>query len=401
MPNNVCICGKPHRNKPIVITVTACKNRHVTKLAPVILSTISSERELTYDKRLKTIPISTPKLSEHSRSKISAPILSSGKILTTTSTEVETVILSTIDSNQDLPCDKCLKVTPISTPKLSEPSKNKISSHTLPSDKIFDITSTDIVSGESTTKNESTNVSVSEEKCKDVSVNAPSTALLQLPLLTPRYHGQGCALEVCVLEKHDSNCEYKKLENESRNLIDDRVGSYEVIGRIKYKTCTKEEKDSPRKNCSCCPADDIPPECLGLPKNDPTVMFAFSNNVHSSNFNLAEYKQMQLKISENISDTTSKSSSFFKYFKKNNSKENKRAATCQLKKRPKNTEVNNFCGYSEVEQLYFHGKCCNKCVQNDQSLNRKWYRSLFSYIRRICKKSPKSENKFKKVSHLK
>lgn len=34
----------------------------------------------------------------------------------------------------------------------------------------------------------------------------PSDMLMKLPILLPRYHGPGCAMEVDVMEKHDQNC---------------------------------------------------------------------------------------------------------------------------------------------------------------------------------------------------
>ncbi|XP_050517439.1 uncharacterized protein LOC126892050 [Diabrotica virgifera virgifera] len=372
MPNNVCICGKSHREKPIVITVTACQNRHITRVAPAILSTVSTEQELSpYDKALITIANSTPKLSEPSKSKIiSAHTLPSEKLLDTISTELESVFLSTLDSRPELPCNKCLKSIATSTPKLSKSPKSQISAHNLPRDIVVDKTdtSTDIFSDESTIKNESKTASIPEEKCKNVSVNAPSTAALQLPHLIPRYHGPGCALEVCVLEKHDFSCKYKKLENENetRNVLDDKVGSYDVIGRIKYKTCTKEtkEKEVPSKQCNCCPADDIPPECLGLPKNDQTVMFAFTNKVRSSNFNWFEYREMQSKFSEKfISNSASKSSYLLRPCTKNIYKENKSQITCPLKEKSEHSRINKSCGDSEVEKLYFHGKSCKSCKE--------------------------------------
>uniref|UniRef100_A0A6P7GFJ7 Bifunctional 3'-phosphoadenosine 5'-phosphosulfate synthase 2-like n=2 Tax=Diabrotica virgifera virgifera TaxID=50390 RepID=A0A6P7GFJ7_DIAVI len=46
---------------------------------------------------------------------------------------------------------------------------------------------------------------------------------------------------------------------------------------------------------------------------------------------------------------------------KNISKENKSQVTCPLKEKSRYAEVNKFSGNSEVEQLYFHGKSCKSC----------------------------------------
>lgn len=40
----------------------------------------------------------------------------------------------------------------------------------------------------------------------DKSKILPSDIQLKLPILLPRYHGPGCAMEVDVMEKHDQNC---------------------------------------------------------------------------------------------------------------------------------------------------------------------------------------------------
>lgn len=64
-----------------------------------------------------------------------------------------------------------------------------------------------------------------------------SQEVLTLPVVSPRYHGKGCALEVTILEKHEPNCTYRKNENLKRNVEDDRVGEYDVVGRMVFKTC--------------------------------------------------------------------------------------------------------------------------------------------------------------------
>ncbi|XP_044263194.1 uncharacterized protein LOC123010394 [Tribolium madens] len=61
-----------------------------------------------------------------------------------------------------------------------------------------------------------------------------------LPLLVERHHGPGCAMEISVLEKHEDSCLYKKQPAHGRKL-EDRVGSYECIGRIVFRTCANDE----------------------------------------------------------------------------------------------------------------------------------------------------------------
>lgn len=76
------------------------------------------------------------------------------------------------------------------------------------------------------------------------SVIAPKQQrLFKLPVITERYHGTGCAMEISVLEKHDSLCVYKKDDTEGRS-IDDKVGSYDCIGRLVFKTCNADETQS-------------------------------------------------------------------------------------------------------------------------------------------------------------
>lgn len=61
----------------------------------------------------------------------------------------------------------------------------------------------------------------------------------KLPLLPPRYHGPGCAMEVAVLEKHEQNCPYKKANTQGRSS-DDTAADYEYISRVVLKTCTND-----------------------------------------------------------------------------------------------------------------------------------------------------------------
>lgn len=65
----------------------------------------------------------------------------------------------------------------------------------------------------------------------------------KLPLVLERHHGPGCAMEISVLEKHEASCMYKKEESDGRN-IEDRVGSYECIGRMVFRTCNPTDLES-------------------------------------------------------------------------------------------------------------------------------------------------------------
>ncbi|KAF2879244.1 hypothetical protein ILUMI_26931 [Ignelater luminosus] len=59
----------------------------------------------------------------------------------------------------------------------------------------------------------------------------------KLPVLIAREHGPHCALEVSVLEKHAEGCSKRKVDRGGRNPLDDRVGSYDVVNRLVYRTC--------------------------------------------------------------------------------------------------------------------------------------------------------------------
>lgn len=67
--------------------------------------------------------------------------------------------------------------------------------------------------------------------------------LQSLPVLPPRKHGSGCAIEVSILEKHVHGCHNKKINTGGRNTLDDKVGSYDVVGRLVYETCATGEGD--------------------------------------------------------------------------------------------------------------------------------------------------------------
>ncbi|KAG5872275.1 hypothetical protein JTB14_029937 [Gonioctena quinquepunctata] len=76
-----------------------------------------------------------------------------------------------------------------------------------------------------------------QRSAKPKIIDFPSNLVLKLPYLSSRYHGPGCAMEISVLEKHDEKCRFKKSKNPRRDPVDDRSGSYDVIGRIMFKTC--------------------------------------------------------------------------------------------------------------------------------------------------------------------
>ncbi|EFA07368.2 hypothetical protein TcasGA2_TC016343 [Tribolium castaneum] len=78
-----------------------------------------------------------------------------------------------------------------------------------------------------------------------------------LPLLVGRHHGPGCAMEINVLEKHDDSCLYKKQPVPGRSL-EDRVGSYECIGRIVFRTCATEEASEKKPDLSRGSGDKPP-----------------------------------------------------------------------------------------------------------------------------------------------
>lgn len=65
-----------------------------------------------------------------------------------------------------------------------------------------------------------------------------------LPVLTERHHGPGCAMEIAVLERHGGTCPYKKTDSKNRHTGDDRVGSYDCIGRLVFRTCTLSDVET-------------------------------------------------------------------------------------------------------------------------------------------------------------
>ncbi|CAG9854904.1 unnamed protein product [Phyllotreta striolata] len=98
----------------------------------------------------------------------------------------------------------------------------------------------------------------------DKLVCIPSKITLKLPAVPPRYHGCGCALEICVLEKHNPRCRFRRQIGCGKS-VDDACGSYEVIGRMKFKTCDGSPACAPREVCPksscelsrCCSTEKI------------------------------------------------------------------------------------------------------------------------------------------------
>lgn len=72
---------------------------------------------------------------------------------------------------------------------------------------------------------------------------SPNQSELKLPVLPHRFHGPGCAMEIDILEKHDGKCRFRKKANADRNPTEDRIGSYEAIGRIVFRTCQDSSPD--------------------------------------------------------------------------------------------------------------------------------------------------------------
>lgn len=59
------------------------------------------------------------------------------------------------------------------------------------------------------------------------------------PTVPPRQHGQGCVIELALLEKHSDHCKHKKMESAERHPVDDKIGSYYVVGRVTYEMCAR------------------------------------------------------------------------------------------------------------------------------------------------------------------
>ncbi|XP_057672239.1 uncharacterized protein LOC130903892 [Diorhabda carinulata] len=290
MIQNVCICGKTQKTKPIVIIVTTCKNKHVCK---------------------QSIDLGVP--SENIETKTESKTTSHVR----STNNVETIKVD--ESFSDINVDHIF----------------------------YDTSSKEVIHEEL-------------KHTKDISINAPSTTSLQLPVILPRYHGPGCALEICVLEKHKVNCNWKKSKNENRNPVDDRIGSYDVIGRIKYRTCALSAKENKTVK------SEIHTEVTDvhhLPQNDPMVMFSFPERNNTYSWSVVGYTKNQkiLSIPSECGNKIDVSTGV---------NDQNKIEICY-------GGENKRCGKkSAVEELYFYGKSCNRCVQMDKIAKRKWYHRL-------------------------
>ncbi|KAF5300926.1 hypothetical protein FQR65_LT09089 [Abscondita terminalis] len=125
------------------------------------------------------------------------------------------------------------------------------------------------------------------------------------PTLIPRDHGSNCILEVSILEKHRQGCPNKKIEWESRNSDDDKVGSYDVINRIVYKTCTskKEKNGEPALKTSAKSFKLNDPTCFGKNlKENRSRIEAIPILADTSNYSIARSPNLfERKPNETVS----------------------------------------------------------------------------------------------------
>lgn len=182
---------KSNRNKPLVITITACQNLHSHK------SPASSVKCLT-------TPKSKPSVFIKEKCTVNRTIKSDGNEI------IEETVTKTVSDNpfEGNVSDSSLKIEKCCSCSTQTGSENKM-------------------------------------------VNVPSGITLNIPVVKPRYHGPCCALEICVLEKHQPQCKFKKTNPCKKLSPDDKCGSYEVIGRMKFKTCEGTETIQPQ----------CPPKC--------------------------------------------------------------------------------------------------------------------------------------------
>nr|XP_023028268.1 uncharacterized protein LOC111516334 [Leptinotarsa decemlineata] len=177
--------------------------------------------------------------------------------------------------------------------------------------------------------------------------NFPSDASLKLPTLASRYHGPDCAMEINVLEKHGKKCSYKKMKNPDRNPIDDRVGSYDVIGRIMFRTCG-----------------------VGSSKMDETA----DTREKSSNLKLTElYSLLHLPGFDKRAFVVSSSSDY----RVRPVKKTSNAIVKGSKSFPNHSRDRRAY---DMQELYLSSGNTDKSVQMTNGHRKKWYYSLFSCI---------------------
>lgn len=85
------------------------------------------------------------------------------------------------------------------------------------------------------------------------------------PMIQPRHHGSACVMEFNIMEKHTEGCAHKKTFNGNP---EDKVGSYDVIGRVVYPVCAGT-------------SPNLKGSTKGLTLNDPNIFGAATEEPRS------------------------------------------------------------------------------------------------------------------------
>lgn len=161
---------------------------------------------------------------------------------------------------------------------------------------------------------------------------------------------------------------YRKKKNPERNPVDDRTGSYEVIGRLMFKTCHSEP---PAGN------QNVDKINRGPDLHNATVATIYSlfNITHNFNRRLSlstsdgEQKLQKYLARKRILEDLAKSSKSFPSRPKRYV-EDRRKFKFEEGIEEALPSKNNVTS-CEVEVLYFYGNKCNKSVQFSQAPNSK------------------------------
>ncbi|CAH0551841.1 unnamed protein product [Brassicogethes aeneus] len=113
----------------------------------------------------------------------------------------------------------------------------------------------------------------------EINTKTSTIAAKILPVITPRYHGPGCSMEIAILEKHEHGCRFKKLSNELRTS-DDRSGSFEYIGRLAYKTCGVAGVSTPAKSSIISKTVRESVDSDGLEAQEPSKPASNATSLH-------------------------------------------------------------------------------------------------------------------------
>ncbi|KAJ8924199.1 hypothetical protein NQ315_006990 [Exocentrus adspersus] len=216
---------------------------------------------------------------------------------------------------------------------------------------------------------------------KEEASNFPSDIDMKLPMLASRYHGPGCAMEVEVLEKHDVNCRYRKSKNPKRNPADDRSGSYEVIGRLKFKTCHPTPPLDNHSANSNLPGTKVATiySLFNLP-----FKFPYNKRLEMNSRDSERELKKYLRRKKLLEDLVKSSKSFPNRTPNNCLEEGKENLKSSESKAVQYYQKENVASY-EVEVLYFYKRKCDKSVQMQQTTSslfrrRRWFYFMFPCV---------------------